>query len=728
MKSILDGQNKSFSQAKEFLNEYTKDGLIPLTNAVTAYKNLAARGYDDKQIQQTLTSLKDAAAFGRQASYTYGEAIQSATEGLKNENSILVDNAGVTKNVAKMWEDYAKSVGKTTNELTQQEKILAEVNGIMEETKFQTGDAAKYAQTFAGQTARLSQTFYTLKQTIGDVITPIASLFIPIIQTAMDKLVSFFSILKQVMAAFGIKSNNLLAENSSAYDNLGSSALDTADAITEASKKAKKATMNYDELNILNKSDSSSSGGSSSGGGSVSSGVTVSDAFTVPTEDTISPQAQRIADNCKAIWSGFKDFLATVWNSSVVQSFAGAVSSTLTFYITYWLSLFTIFKDDLLLTWNNIETDANTIVTNLGTLWTSFFDTLKLNIDTYGPQIIDNVTSLFNSIWQDAIDPYIQLITKQWSDFTSDLVILWNQYGVPLADNISKFITGITDTFKKIWTNIYNPIIQPFITKMSDLWDNHLRKMVNECVKFVLNIANSFVTLYNKWGKPIIDFLVQTLGPVFSNTFNVIWNVVGNIIGFISDGIYNLMRVLNGLIDFVTGVFTGDWSRAWNGVKSIFTGIWDGIANVVKIPLNLILDVVEGFINKIIAGFNMLKKIVNKFSFDVPDWVPGIGGKKMGFNLAMSEDVSLPRLAEGGWVEPNKPRPVIVGDNKREGEIISPESKIYEQVMRANRDSNKDNGPREIYMIVEVRYEDGRKIIQKINDTQIKDGRITLLT
>lgn len=34
----------------------------------------------------------------------------SATEGLKNENSILVDNAGVTKNVAKMREEYAKKI------------------------------------------------------------------------------------------------------------------------------------------------------------------------------------------------------------------------------------------------------------------------------------------------------------------------------------------------------------------------------------------------------------------------------------------------------------------------------------------------------------------------------------------------------------------------------------------------------------------------------------------
>ena len=131
LQSIVEGQGRSFSKAKSFLDEYVKDGLIPMTNAAAAYKNLAARGYDDSQIQQTLIALKDASAFGRQASYSMGEAVQTATEGLKNENSILVDNAGVTKNVAKMWDDYAKSIGTTAAKLTQQQKIQAEVTGIL---------------------------------------------------------------------------------------------------------------------------------------------------------------------------------------------------------------------------------------------------------------------------------------------------------------------------------------------------------------------------------------------------------------------------------------------------------------------------------------------------------------------------------------------------------------------------------------------------------------------
>jgi hypothetical protein len=128
LNSILTGQGKSFNNAKAFLQDYVKDGLVPLTNAVTTYKNLTLRGYNEDQIQKTMNALKNSATFARQSTYSLGDAVQLASEGLKNENSVLVDNAGVTKNVAKMWEDYAKSIGKSSTALTQQEKIQAEVN------------------------------------------------------------------------------------------------------------------------------------------------------------------------------------------------------------------------------------------------------------------------------------------------------------------------------------------------------------------------------------------------------------------------------------------------------------------------------------------------------------------------------------------------------------------------------------------------------------------------
>ena len=70
LNSILTGQGKSFSQAQKFIEEYVSDGLVPLNNAVTTYKNLAARGYSSDQIKKTMTALKNAATFGRQSTYS----------------------------------------------------------------------------------------------------------------------------------------------------------------------------------------------------------------------------------------------------------------------------------------------------------------------------------------------------------------------------------------------------------------------------------------------------------------------------------------------------------------------------------------------------------------------------------------------------------------------------------------------------------------------------------
>ncbi len=59
---------------------------------------------------------------------------------------MLVDNAGVTKNVAKMWEEYAKAHQLKTDQLTLAQKREAEYQGVIKETAFQVGDATKYAE------------------------------------------------------------------------------------------------------------------------------------------------------------------------------------------------------------------------------------------------------------------------------------------------------------------------------------------------------------------------------------------------------------------------------------------------------------------------------------------------------------------------------------------------------------------------------------------------------
>ncbi|AWY06875.1 MAG: hypothetical protein [Caudoviricetes sp.] len=274
LQSIVEGQGKSFSKAKSFINDYISDGLVPLENAVTSYKNLAARGYTTEQIETVMTALKDAAAFGRQSSYSLGEAVATATEGLKNENSILVDNAGVTKNVAKMWQEYANEIGVSYTALTQEQKIQAEVNGILEETRFQTGDAAKLVNTYSGQVALLGYNFQNLKVQVGNAIMPVVQAVLPGINAIISALTKLATVFAQVTALLFGKSAQVTATDgiassagaaADATDDLAAATEGAGDASEGAAKQMKSILAGFDELNILADDTASSLGGAAGG-------------------------------------------------------------------------------------------------------------------------------------------------------------------------------------------------------------------------------------------------------------------------------------------------------------------------------------------------------------------------------------------------------------------------------------------------------------------------------
>ena len=116
--------------------------------------------------------MRNSAAFGRAAHLQFGEAIVSATEGLRQENSILVDNAGITTNVAKMWENYAKIIGTTSDKLTTSQKIEAEMIGIREEASISMGNYEKMLLTASGKEAQFNSTLRKTKETIGTTLLP----------------------------------------------------------------------------------------------------------------------------------------------------------------------------------------------------------------------------------------------------------------------------------------------------------------------------------------------------------------------------------------------------------------------------------------------------------------------------------------------------------------------------------------------------------------------------
>jgi hypothetical protein len=171
LKTVARNTGNDVGVITKAAKDLSADGLVPLEDTAAALKNLLATGLSADQSIKLFNSLKDSAAFNRQGFLSMGEAIKGATEGIKNGNSILVDNAGITKNLSIFQKEYAASIGTTVGKLTDAQKITAAYVGILKEAEKFTGDAAKLTDTYTGAKARLSTAIDRATAALGDFIT-----------------------------------------------------------------------------------------------------------------------------------------------------------------------------------------------------------------------------------------------------------------------------------------------------------------------------------------------------------------------------------------------------------------------------------------------------------------------------------------------------------------------------------------------------------------------------
>ena len=131
-----------------------------------------------------------------------------------------------------------------------------------------------------------------------------------------------------------------------------------------------------------------------------------------------------------------------------------------------------------------------------------------------------------------------------------------------------------------------------------------------------------------------------------------------------------LRQICQGFIDFFTGIFAGDWEKAWEGIKSVAKG-----------AVNVLISVINSLISLVVSGLNMI-------SFDVPSWVPGIGGQRVGFNI--QNVPQIPYLAQGAVIPPNREFMAVLGDQNHGNNIEAPEDLIRRIVREES--GNRDNG------------------------------------
>lgn len=558
------------------------------------------------------------------------EAFNKLRAGLTGETEplkalgILVDENTITQ-VA-----YSEGIAATGSELTQQQKVLARYVAILKQTGNAQGDLARTLDSPANQLRILKNQVQQLGLAFSNFLLPLVSAILPYL-TAFTKVVT--SALTSLSKFLGLSSTNGSNETEKISSNVSGLAGDLDDANSSA-KKLKNTLAGFDEMNVLNDSSSSESSGINSGG--IDFDLSEYDAHL----DWVSSKTDKIAEQIKKSFTKLANSLKKVWDSKPVQAYVNLITTKFNFAKDAIIQIGSDIYSNLVGTWNNIEESASTSFNNISTLFANMWNDMASGINTWGQPILDGISGLFNSIWETAINPAIELISNGWADFSGILLDLWNEHGQTLIDNLGEFVNNVIGLFQSIYDNLLDPIITPLLEQLSWLWDEHISKMVKNIGDFIGKLINGASEIYNKFVSPIVNFLLDYLSPAWSQMTSLVVGVLGTLLGTISDVVSGIFEFFGGVIDFITGVFTGDWKKAWNGVKSAFKGVFDSLIGIFKTPINLIIDGINSFI----SGLNKIK---------IPDWVPAVGGK--GIDIP-----KIPKLAQGGIVD--KPTYAMIGE------------------------------------------------------------------
>lgn len=207
---------------------------------------------------------------------------------------------------------------------------------------------------------------------------------------------------------------------------------------------------------------------------------------------------------------------------------------------------------------------------------------------------------------------------------------------ISVAPKILQAFGGVSNALS---TNVFPKIMSGFKSVGSFLMANPWATGIAVCVGAIALFGDDIQAALGELDSWLQGVFATDMTEFFGPTLGGIMNGAMQTIKDIWDGI---KKIFDGIIDFIRGVFTGDWERAWKGVTEIFEGVFGALEGIAKAPINAII----GLLNGLIGAINWAIDGLNSLSFDVPDWVPGIGGESWGFNIPSIPDI--PYLAKGG--------------------------------------------------------------------------------
>ena len=630
------------------------------------------------------------------------DAMQKLQSGVSGELEPL-RRLGYDLSQAKL-EQTALTLGieKSVSAMTQAEKAELRYYAIMTQVTTAQGDMARSLDAPANQLRIFQAQLTQASRAIGNI-------FIPILQKILPIAIAVLRIVRELADAIAKLFHFKLTEiDYSGVGNLASGAEDAAagfDDATSAAKELKKSVMGFDELNILNGNTASGSGSAGVSGGSGFD-------FELPEYgflNDVSKQADEVTQKLKnalpwilAIGAGLAawklgpklglDLQKTIGLAvgifgalTLVQNILDAIVNGVTEEnMTGMIFGMTLAVTGLYVALGPVAGGITAIVSGLAVLAVAFSDAEKS-----GWNFQNQMLAIAGIL---AAGVGIGILTGSWIPLLIGMIASLllsittaTGHGQELISGVKETLQGFIDFFAGIFTGD----------------TERTAKGIERIFSGLKGIIGSIIDGIRDWLNGLLDWIDKKtngkLKPLITGIKAIVTAVFGNIKQTVGNVIDDIKTIFSGLIKFISGVFSGDFDKAWEGIKDIFKGIW-----------NTIIDLLNGAINIIIKGLNWLIKQMNKISFNVPSWVPFVGGKSIGVNISYISENVLPRLAKGAVIPANDEFLAVLGDQTHGNNIEAPEGLIRKIVRE------ESGGSGEVHVTIVLDSVTGKKLFETV--------------
>ena len=504
----------------------------------------------------------------------------------------------------------ANGYGKTTSEMTEQEKVALRLAFVQKQLSAASGDFIRTSDSWANQVRVMQLQLQSLKATVGQGLINIFTPVLKVINILLGKLATLANAFKSFTelitgkkssgqtsgSGAGLAGTDAIADTADQYGQAADNAEKLANANKDnatATKKANKETKNYlsslDEVHKVSSTEGASStpsgsgsGGTGSGGGGLPSSVGSVDYGSLAEGenalDKISDSAKKLADLLKKLWKPFQD----AWKKegkNTINAAKTALDGLKKLAVSVGKSLVEVWTNGtgttMLTTMLKI---AQNVLKTIGNIASGFADAWSKN--NVGTQIIQNIADALVVVMQ-----FVEKIAEDTATWAANLDFY------PLLESIS----NLTSTFAPILESIgnvlewiYNNIVLPMLT-----W------IIETGIPTVINLVSDLAGLFADH-QPIIEAFGAALIGAFAAA------KIAGLASRVIKSVSGIAMAAKGLISLMTGA-----GGIMGGIKAIATAIGPGGIFAIAVGACIVIGVL------LYKNWDKIKEVAGK----VWDWI-----------------------------------------------------------------------------------------------------------